>query len=297
MEKPVILIIADISGYTRFITSNIETTTHSQAVVTELVETIIKQVEIPLEVAKLEGDAVFLYSVKENSDTMSWNDKRMKIGEKLITFFETFTKKVVELSMSTLCECDACKNISMLRLKIIVHSGKAVFHRIGKFEELGGVDAIVVHRLLKNSLKSNEYILLTEAGYNDIEFPEAIEVTKGTEQYDEIGIVKTVVFYPTSTKPEYRAHLEEATISKPFSERYRTMKGWNNKIWFRSLALAIGLRKTEHYNNLNVEYKFFPRIGEALYRLVTFPYVALAKKYMYYVKIKNEGSHPHSHTH
>jgi len=293
MEKPVILIIADISGYTNFVTSNIETTAHSQTVIGELVETIIRQVEIPLEVAKLEGDAVFLYSVKENSDAMSWEEKRRKIGEKLVTFFDAFTKKVVALQMSTLCECDACRNIHLLRLKIIVHSGRTVFQKIGRFEELGGLDAIIVHRLLKNSVQSKEYILMTESGYEDIDFPSKIEVRKGREKYDDVGTFTTFVYYPPAAAAEHRHHLEEEYQSASFLKRYRAATRWGNTIWIRSFALIVGLKKPGQYRNLSGEYPLLPRLREALFLILTLPFFAFAKAYKSYVKMRR-AEHPSS---
>ena len=69
IEKKVVLIIADISGYTRFMVTNKTSLIHSQVIITELIKTIIKQVEIPLKVSKLEGDAVFTYAVKEDESS------------------------------------------------------------------------------------------------------------------------------------------------------------------------------------------------------------------------------------
>lgn len=59
-EQKVILIITDISGYTRFMLSNRQSLRHGQIIITELTKEIIPQVDIPLEISKLEGDAVFL---------------------------------------------------------------------------------------------------------------------------------------------------------------------------------------------------------------------------------------------
>jgi hypothetical protein len=47
----VLLLIADISGYTKFMVSSGMEIKHSQHIVSELIQTIIKQVEIPLEVS------------------------------------------------------------------------------------------------------------------------------------------------------------------------------------------------------------------------------------------------------
>src|SRR3954468_1852706 len=100
--EPVILIIADISGYTRYMTANAKTLAHSQTIITELVKTIVALADLPLEVAKLEGDAVFLFGRKGN-DASTWQ-KRL-IGERLMMFFEVFGQKVRELSASTTCTC------------------------------------------------------------------------------------------------------------------------------------------------------------------------------------------------
>ncbi|MGD0281255.1 MAG: DUF2652 domain-containing protein [Dissulfurispiraceae bacterium] len=191
--KKVVLVIADISGYTRFMVTNKLEVLHSQVVISELIKTIIDQVEIPLEVSKLEGDAVLLYAIKDDSDA-AWDDTRKAIGGKLIKFFEAFSSKISELSGTNLCACKACINVTQLKLKVIVHSGEALFYSINKFQELSGVDLIIVHRLLKNSVKSDEYILMTEQAYRDIEFPEKIPVSDGEEKYDEIGRIKTYTY-------------------------------------------------------------------------------------------------------
>lgn len=208
----VVLVIADISGYTRFMVTNKLEVLHSQIVISELIKTIIDQVEIPLEIAKLEGDAVFLYSVKNDSDA-AWDDTRKAIGSKLIKFFGAFSRKISELSGTNLCVCKACRNVTELRLKVIVHSGEALFYNINKFQELSGVDVIIVHRLLKNSEKSDEYILMTEQAYADIEFPEKIRVSEGEEEYDEIGRIKTYAYLLSTSAGIVSGRQEHFSIS------------------------------------------------------------------------------------
>ena len=88
-KQRVLLMIADISGYTKFMVSSDMEIEHSQHVISELIQAIIRQVEIPLEVSKLEGDAIFLY-VKKDSDAFAWKDVRKITGGKLILFFEVF---------------------------------------------------------------------------------------------------------------------------------------------------------------------------------------------------------------
>ena len=152
--EPVLLIIADISGYTRYMTANAKTLAHSQTLITELVESIIEQVQVPLEVAKLEGDAIFLFCRKPK-DAGRWLEIRADISRKLLDFFQRFREKISELGRSNTCICNACTHLEKLRLKIIVHSGEALFHRVLHFNELAGADVIIVHRLLKNSVPAD----------------------------------------------------------------------------------------------------------------------------------------------
>ena len=195
---PVLLILADISGYTRYMTANVKTLAHSQTIITELVETIIRQVELPLEVAKLEGDAVFLFCRKQGGPR-PWDETRAMIAEKMLAFFQSFQARITELTQSTTCSCTACTHIEKLRLKVIVHSGEALFHRVLNFQELAGVDVIIAHRLLKNSVSSDQYLLVTEPALRDLQFPSQIAFVQSRERYEEIGHIKTFVFLPEQT--------------------------------------------------------------------------------------------------
>ena len=193
----VLLMIADISGYTKFMVSSETEIEHSQNVISQLIQTIITQVEIPLEVSKLEGDAIFLY-VKKDSDALAWEDIRKVTGAKLVLFFEVFREKLQELASCLSCTCGACSNLHALKLKIVVHSGEALFYQIDQFDELSGTDVILVHRLLKNSAVTDEYLLMTEPAYADIEFPYQLTVEEGRESYEHLGQVKTFVYNPAN---------------------------------------------------------------------------------------------------
>ena len=85
-----------------------------------------------------------------------------------------------------------------LRLKVVVHSGEALFYQIHHFNELSGTDVILVHRLLKNSEAADEYLLLTEPAYTDIDFPCKLPVIEGYESYEHLGQIKTFVYNPYS---------------------------------------------------------------------------------------------------
>src|SRR5262245_16202565 len=231
--EPVILIIADISGYTRYMTANAKTLAHSQTIITELMHAIINQIELPLEVAKLEGDAVFLYCRKGRSHP--WEEVKRMIGAKLLTFFRLFKEKVGELSQSTTCTCNACAHIDKLRLKIVAHSGQALFHRVLNFIELAGVDVIIVHRLLKNSISADQYLLLTEMARDDLDFPEQIHLTKSAESYGDIGALNTLVYVPEGGRQSVPP---SGTAS--FKTRFERSLKLFCKLWFAPFASRPG---------------------------------------------------------
>jgi len=191
----VLLVIADISGYTRLMVSSDIEIKHSQHIISELMQTIIKEVEIPLEVSKLEGDAIFLYVIKD-SEIFTPDDICKITGKKLIQFFESFHEKLQELTSHTSCTCGACSNVLALKLKVVAHSGEALFYKIHHFNELSGTDVILVHRLLKNNEATDEYLMLTEQAYSDIEFPCKLPVMEGSESYEHLGQIRTFIYSP-----------------------------------------------------------------------------------------------------
>lgn len=197
----VILIIADISGYTRFMLDHQKALVHGQMVISELMQFLVQQIKPPLEMVELEGDAVLMYALK-GSDPGFRDAAGTNIGRQLLELFAAFKAKTRELQAYGICMCKACANIEKLKLKIIVHSGEAVFSKIGPFSRLSGVDVIVVHRLLKNSVEADEYILMTEPAMADIQFPEKMESVAGQEDYD-VGAIKTHVCFPDAGKTGY----------------------------------------------------------------------------------------------
>ena len=119
----------------------------------------------------------------------------------MMTFFRVFNNKLSELTIHKVCSCTACINIEALKLKVIVHSGRAAFYRVNGHQELTGTSPIVIHRLCKNSVEEDEYMLFTESAYNDLTLPDDGPVVEGEETYDDIGTIKTYVYYPPEPEP------------------------------------------------------------------------------------------------
>ena len=198
-EKDVIFFIADISGYTRYIVSNEKEMAHSQIIIRDLINTIIAEIKAPMQVIRLEGDAIFLY-VDKGDPLVRWELVRENLLETLITFFRVFSNKIAELTLHKICTCNACNNVDLLKLKIIAHSGSTMFFHINDILELSGTAPIIIHRLLKNSIDADEYILMTESALEDLMVPRE-EVVTSSENYEELGEIKTFIYTPPPPAP------------------------------------------------------------------------------------------------
>jgi hypothetical protein len=194
------LVLVDIGGYTRFITMHKTSLIHAERIITDLLESVINTAQYPLTLNKLEGDAVLFYA------TTGWETAsvlRSAFGQ-AEGFFAAFHRKRGELAKVDPCPCDACRNVGQLRIKAILHYGELALKRVWRFDELAGEPVIVAHRLLKNSVRKDEYLLATEIfeqGAGGLR--EGGE--RRQEQYEGIGVVPVVVFDPPAepTLPEY----------------------------------------------------------------------------------------------
>lgn len=164
-HKQLIVILADLSGYTRFMLENRTAALHGQFVVNRLIESILAEVDIPLTLQEIEGDAVFLYAAHPGSDR-EWATVVEQVSRKLMKFFDAFIAGSATITELTPCECAICAKGDQLGLKIVVHAGEAVFHSIAGRAQVSGPDVILAHRLLKNSVASSEYLLLSEAAFD-----------------------------------------------------------------------------------------------------------------------------------
>jgi len=184
LESEVLLLIADISGYTRFMLTNHTARVHAHGIVADLLGVVAREALPPLTVNKLEGDAIFMVALRPET---GWDDTGRTLGARLTRFIEAFNRRLTELASSNICGCIACQQMVTLRLKVLAHYGIAVRSRIAGFDEVSGVDVILIHRLLKNEVKSPEYVLLTEPAYAFLEPPGVYSSHR--ESCDDVGQV------------------------------------------------------------------------------------------------------------
>jgi hypothetical protein len=190
--RKLIVILADISGYTRFMLENRTAALHGQIVINGLIESILREVDIPLTLQEIEGDAVFLYAAHPGSEH-DWQDVIEQVSRKLMRFFDAFIAQSGAMMECTPCPCPICHHADQLGLKIIVHVGEAVFHAIAGRPQVSGPDVILGHRLLKNSVASNEYLLLTDAAFDAMGRFLSDGFVAARETYDGFGTVNVRV--------------------------------------------------------------------------------------------------------
>jgi Protein of unknown function (DUF2652) len=258
-ERQLVLILADISGYTNFMLENQLAAVHGQLCITTLIELMLREVDIPLQLQEIEGDALFLYAAHPG-DEAGWRDVLAQVRTKLPRFFQVFFEGMIPSAESTPCHCAICRHADQLKLKVIVHLGRAVFHEIAGRPQVSGADVILAHRLLKNSLPNREYLLMTEPAYRELGQEMGVDFEEGAESCEGFGSVRTYVqrlteaaerersnFYalpPAAFASRVRRYARWATLSQfpallEQLRRPRVAVGWPRRVGF-ALWLALG---------------------------------------------------------
>lgn len=148
-----LLFLPDISGFTEFVqNTEIE---HSQHVISELLEVLIAANTENLQLAEIEGDALFFYKEKEIPSL----ERLLALTEHIFTAFYSHLKL---LEKNRICPCNACSTAPKLQLKIVAHCGDLQFLTVQNNRKPFGSEVIEVHRLMKNSVESDNYVLFSK---------------------------------------------------------------------------------------------------------------------------------------
>jgi hypothetical protein len=148
-----VLVIADIGGYTHYMHWNRTHLAHAQLTVAGLLEAVIDAGK-GLKLAKLEGDAAFFWAPDGNAKVLVC-DRLSRMRQSFLAQRERFKRDIA-------CECASCSQLDNLSLKFVIHQGEVAEQRVKRHVELAGVDVILVHRMLKNSVPVAEYVLMTD---------------------------------------------------------------------------------------------------------------------------------------
>jgi hypothetical protein len=175
-----LLFLPDISGFTEFVqTTEVE---HSQHVISELLEVLIAANTEELQLAEIEGDALFFY--KENE--IPSLERLLALTEHIFSAFYSHLKL---LEKNRICPCNACSSAPKLQLKIVAHCGELQFLTVQNNRKPFGSEVIEVHRLMKNSVESDNYVLFSKEltdniGLSDNYQSKLYSFKKGNNTYD-----------------------------------------------------------------------------------------------------------------
>jgi hypothetical protein len=151
---PTLICIPDISGFTEFMSStDIEL---SSKVIPSLLNKIIYSNEIDLKVSEIEGDAVLFYRTGKLP-------KFADLINQCRFFYTEFYAQLEKLQRDYRHDVEGEPIPDVLGLKIVLHYGQEITAiPIGKNIKLMGEDVIMAHRLLKNHVPLEEYILISQ---------------------------------------------------------------------------------------------------------------------------------------
>jgi len=146
----------DISGFTKFVNST--ELEHGIHIISELLELLIDNTTNDLQLAEIEGDSLFMYT----SEIPSYQ-QLIALTSKMLEAFHIHT---LSYDSKRICSCGSCRTTTNLELKFLVHYGDLAFIKVKDFIKPYGSDVIKIHRLLKNNVPVNEYILFTNDAFN-----------------------------------------------------------------------------------------------------------------------------------
>jgi hypothetical protein len=196
------LLIADITGYTMFLTaSELE---HAQGVLDALFKSIFAEIKAPIVLSNLQGDAALAHL-----PDLSVPQRQFPL-DAIERIYCSFANTLAAMRLNTTCSCNACRNMGALDLKFFLHHGEYATQTLAGRTELQGPEVIRVHRLMKNSVTKatgiKAYALVTEQAADAIGLPEFFAGSiRHVEHSDEFGDTVCYVYDLAPVFAQWRA--------------------------------------------------------------------------------------------
>lgn len=181
------LLIADITGYTIFLTrSELD---HAQGILDALFKCIFAEIKAPIVLSNLQGDAALTYLPDASVP------QRQYPLDAIERIYCSFAETLAAMRVNTSCTCNACRNMDALDLKFFLHHGDYATQQMAGRTELQGPEVIRLHRLMKNSVTKatgiRAYALVTAQAAAAIDLPEffagAIAHVEHAEEFGDIA--------------------------------------------------------------------------------------------------------------
>jgi hypothetical protein len=201
MSESATILIPDISGYTEFLTKT--ELVHSSHIINELLEAILAANSGEFVLSEVEGDALLLYHKGKPIEADA-------LVRQCLSMFESFHKQLKIIERDSLCQCGACKTASNLTLKFVAHHGTVQEIKVMQFTKCSGLDMVVAHRLMKNRIASDEYILATPSCFDFSSLrqsPGALAWERSSDEYPAIGKID----YQYASLAEIKKTIPDAT--------------------------------------------------------------------------------------
>lgn len=211
-------VIADITGYTAFLTgSELE---HAQDILKTLFDTLLDNIKPPLLLSNFQGDAILTYAPE---GSFHQGQTLLEIVESI---YGAFAHKIELMHHNTTCTCKACSNIPKLDLKVFVHYGEFVFQDMRGKAELSGPDVIIAHRMMKNDVKEktglHAYALFSKAAIDALGLQDfTCEMKPHSETYEHIG---EVPMYAYCLKTMWEREREKRRVFIKSDEAWMTVE-------------------------------------------------------------------------
>lgn len=216
-----ILLISDITGYTKYLASS--ELEHAESSLRSLLKLIIEHTRSPLVISRLEGDAVISYAP---AGSFQQGQTIVEIIER--TYID-FCQARELMMLNTTCTCNACRNIPNLDLKFFVHFGSFMLEPLHTYTELVGTDVNLIHRLTKNRVTQQTgfkaYVAYTQSAVTALGIDRIAEtLTRHAETYESIGEVQLYLDDLGSKweeeKPRMRMSVQDEQAALMFEDEF-----------------------------------------------------------------------------
>src|SRR5215207_456314 len=204
------LLIADIGGYTEYMSSHRMTLAHAEVNTARILDRMIEAAP-GFELIEIEGDAAFL---ARRADPQTPDPTVLEILRAASAMHAAFHLERQHVAIN-LCPCGGCREAGNLKLKFVAHVGEVARQNIRGRRKLVGIDVILIHRMLKNRVTIPEYVLLSEELYSTDAESVPAPVQEISSDLEGIGTVRSYFVdvadlegsLPELPKPSWRARL------------------------------------------------------------------------------------------
>lgn len=251
-----LIIIPDISGFSSFV--NEVAISHAEHIIRELLEIVMDSNDLGLAVSEVEGDAVLFFKMGSFPEPKAI----LQMVEKM---FIRFHEHLQLYKRNRLCQCGACQTAHELNLKVIIDQGFVKQMQVKQHRKLVGPAMIAAHRLLKNRIPSDEYLLLSE---RYVDYQKCLRVgeafdwitwQQGQEYYEDMGEVSYQYSLLSPLKKRVRTPEQRQSdftvknpvvlaveVEVPYTKAYQTLIDSSQKrYWVKGIQKVIKANEAE----------------------------------------------------